>query len=147
MFQWLQNKLSGRRIETFSSERLGEFTFRNKVGWIRQIALGMWMIELVIGSDGEEPSMGMLEAASSWIKNWHALKQRATDYIRREILEEAWAEEPDRPDPDVLIPKSIEILWDDDPQTSMIYFENPGDERAWHVTFHEQTPISFAYDH
>jgi hypothetical protein len=100
---------------------------------------------MVLGSDGEPPSNETLLTAKSWLDKWPSQRPRIIEYIRRELR--GWSGEPDFPVPDKLEVESINLLWRDQPRTSMIYFHHPGNDiRAWHVTFDGFEPRGFAYD-
>jgi hypothetical protein len=131
--------------EPFVDPMFGQFTFERDLGWKKQIALGDTSAELVLGSNGEPPSEQMLRTAKSWVDQWHLQFPRIIDYIRRELG--VWSDEPNLPGPEKFEVESINILWSDKPETSMVYFRYPGDDiRAWHVTFHGFEPQGFAYD-
>ena len=124
---------------------LGQFTFERGLGWKAPAVVGGRQVELVLGSDGEPPSTGMVETARSWIAHWSSQHPKIIEYIRRELRD--WSDEPNLPVPDKLEIESINLLWSDKPTTSMIYFRYPGDDiRAWHVTFDGFEPQGFAYD-
>ena len=131
--------------EPFVDPVFGQFTFDRDLGWKKQIALGDTHAELVFGSDGEPPSEEMLRMANSWKEEWPSQFPKIIEYIRREL--EDWSNEPNLPVPDRFEVESINILWKDKPERSMVYFHYPGDDiRAWHVTFHGFEPQGFAYD-
>ena len=83
-----------------------------------------------------------------WISNWRNLTSFRTvlrEYIRRELGD--GSEEASLPAPEMFEVESINVLWRDKPETSMVYFGYPGDDvRAWHVTFDGFEPQGFAYD-
>ena len=123
----------------------GQFVFERDLGWKTQVVLGNTKAELVLGSDGEPPSEQMLRTAKSWVDEWHSQFPKIIEYIRRELG--GWADEPNLPVPERFRVESINILWRDKPETSMVYFHYPGDDiRAWHVTFQRFEPQGFAYD-
>lgn len=131
--------------EPFVDPALGQFSFERGLGWKRQIVLGDTQIELVFGSDGEPPADKMLQMGKSWIEEWPSQSPKIIAYIRDELRK--WTGEPDLPKPENFEVESINILWREEPETSMIYFHHPGDDiRAWHVTFHRFEPQGFAYD-
>ena len=58
-----------------------------------------------------------------------------------------WTIELEPPNAEDLRIQSINILWPDQPQACMIYFENPGDKiRLIHLTLEGREPRGFAYD-
>ena len=125
---------------------LGEFTFDSDLGWKRTVVIDNSDVEIVLGSDGEPPDAAMLQTARSWVQTWPTQKSRMIDYARGEILN--WVIEPNPPSADDLIIQSINILWPDDPETCMIYFQNPGDDiRLFHLTLNGLEPGGFAYDY
>src|SRR4051812_12859657 len=131
--------------EPFVDPVLGPFAFDRDLGWKKQIALGDTSAELVLGSEGEPPSAQMLRTASSWVQEWPSQFPRIIEYLRRELG--GWSDEPNLPFPEKFEVESINILWRDQPETSMVYFHYPGDDiRLWHVTFHGFEPRGFAYD-
>ena len=129
----------------FVDQALGEFAFDRDLGWKKQVVLGGKKAELVLGSDGDAPSEEMLQTARSWVSGWSAELPKMIEYIRTELRK--WAGEPSLPDPDKFEVESVNILWRDKPNASMIYFHYPGDDiRLWHVTFYGFEPHGFAYD-
>jgi hypothetical protein len=119
--------------EPFVDPVLGQFTFERRLGWKKQIVLGDTRAELVLGSDGEAPSEQMLRTAKSWVDQWQIEFPKIIDYIRRELL--GWSGESALPVPEKFEIESINILWSDKPETSMVYFHYPGDDvRCWHRT-------------
>lgn len=132
-------------MEPFVDPVLGQFGFERDLGWKGRIALGDTRAELVFGSDGEPPSDEMLRTAMAWMAEWRSQVPKIIEYIRREICNGAG--EPNPPAPEKFEVESINLLWRDRPETSMVYFRYPGDDiRAWHVTFHGFKPQGFAYD-
>lgn len=131
--------------EPYVDEVLGQFSFDRDLGWKRQIVLGDTSAELVLGSDGEPPSEQMLRTARSWVEQWPSQFPKIIEYIRSEFRH--WSDQPNLPVPDKFEVESINILWRDKPETSMVYLHYPGDDiRAWHVTFHGFEPQGLAYD-
>lgn len=131
--------------EPFVDPVLGQFTFDRDLGWEKQIVLGDTSAELVLGSDGEPPSEQMLRTARSWMDEWRSRFPMIIEYIRGELG--GWSDEPNLPVPERFEVESINILWRDKPETSMVYFHYPGDDiRAWHVTLHGFEPQGYAYD-
>jgi hypothetical protein len=131
--------------EPFVDSVLGHFSFERELGWKGQILLGDTKAELVLGSDGEPPSDEMLRTAKSWVAEWRSQFPKIIEYIRRELGD--WSDEPNLPAPEKFEVESINFLWRDEPETSMVYFRYPGDDiRAWHVTFDGFEPQGFAYD-
>lgn len=149
MFKALRNLLSKNDtpIVPFVDPLLGQFQFDRVLGWYKEVALGNEHAKLVLGSDGEWPSDEMLRTARTWLDAWPLEKPKILDYVRRELLDPTWSDEPDLPTPEQLAVESINILWSDQPTTSMIYFTHPDDDvRSWHVTFERLVPCGFAYD-
>lgn len=141
----LFRKKPPRPTEPFVDEVLGEFTFDCDLGWKKQVVLGGQRAELVLGSDGETPSVAMLQTARSWLESWNSQLPRILDYIRSQLRE--WSGEPSLPEPEKFEVESVNILWKDKPDACMIYFHYPGDDiRGWHVTFYGFEPHGFAYD-
>ena len=131
--------------QPFVDPRLGQFTFDRDLGWKKQFALGDTNVELVLGSGGEPPSDQMLRTAKSWMDEWRSQFPKIIEYIRRELAD--WSDEPNLPVPEKFEVESINILWRDKPETSMVYLHYPGDDiRLWHVTFHGFEPQGFVYD-
>ena len=131
--------------EPFVDPVLGQFSFDRDLGWKKQLVLGDTQAELVLGSDNEPPSEEMLRTAKSWVDEWRSQLPKIIDYIRSELR--GWAGDPNLPTPEKFEVASINILWRDKPETSMIYFHYPGDDiRLWHVTFQRFEPQGFAYD-
>jgi hypothetical protein len=131
--------------QPFVDSLLGQFVFDRDLGWKKQIVLLGKSAELVIGSDGPVPSDAMVQTARSWVSAWPTQFPKVIEYIRKELGK--WADEPNLPDPEKFEVESVNILWDDKPDASMIYFRYPGDDiRLWHVTFHGLEPRGFAYD-
>ena len=130
---------SERNVPTapFVDHVLGQFKFKPGLGWTKIIAIGSEEADLILGSDGEPPSEDMLNTARRWVGAWATLKPEVIEYIRHQLLDSTWTEEPNLPNPDHLVVESINLLWADDPRTTAIYFTDPSDadERAWHVTF------------
>jgi hypothetical protein len=132
-------------VAPFTDPELGEFRFVDDLGWKGELRLGAEKAELILGSDGENPSEEMVRTARSWLAQWQAQRPRIIDYIRSEL--DSWSDEPNLPRPSEFEVESINILWREKPDTSMIYFRHPGDDiRAWHVTFHGFDPHGLAYD-
>jgi len=147
MFRALTKLLSKSEIpkEPFVDQALGEFTFDRDLGWKKQILLAGKEVDLVLGYDGKPPSEQMLQTAKSWIDGWPSQLPRIVEYIRRELR--AWRDKPNQPVPERFEVDSINILWRDEPNASMIYFHYPGDDiRLWHVTFYGFDPNGFACD-
>lgn len=133
------------RTEPFVDVVLGEFEFLDDLGWKTRISLGGETVELVLGADGEPPSDEMMGTAKSWVEQWPSQHPKIVAYIEGELVD--WSDEPGIPVPDSLKVESIQILWRDNPRTSMVYFRYPGDDlRSWHVTFDGFEPDGFAYD-
>jgi hypothetical protein len=131
--------------EPFVDRTLGQFAFERGLGWKKQILLGGRGAELVLGSDGDPPSDEMLQTARSWIDAWPTQFPKIIEYIRHEFS--GWVGEPNMPVPEKFEVESINILWSNKPDTSMIYLHYPGDDiRLWHVTFHAFEPSEVAYD-
>ncbi len=131
--------------EPFIDSVLGDFEFETGLGWKRVVQVENSDVELVLGSDGECPNELMLNCARSWLDDWQSEKTDLLNYIRREI--DSWTVEPDPPSAEKLRIRSINILWPEQPQTCIIYFQNPGDEiRLFHLTLNGHEPLGFAYD-
>jgi hypothetical protein len=149
MFRALRRLFSKTEVPNapFVDPALGQFAFKRDIGWTNKVLMGEAEAELVLGSDGEQPSEQMLRTARSWIDTWHSQFPKIIDYIRRQLLLREWSEEPNLPAAETFQVESINILWKDTPRTCIIYFKCPGDDvRDWHVTFDGFEPRSFAYD-
>ena len=149
MFRVLRSLFRQVRVPAapFVDEVLGTFRFDTDLGWKTLVTINGAEVELVIGSDGEEPSHDMIRTArmlaSEWPNRWPLL----LDYMGNELEGEGWKMEPDLPNPERFILQSINVLWPDAPTTSMAYFDYPGDDiRLWHITLDGFTPRGFAYD-
>jgi hypothetical protein len=124
---------------------LGEFLFVRDIGWHKKVMLETRLVDLYLGSDGENPSSVMLETAKYWVANWESRRNELNQYMESELG--TWPDEELRFDPHELKIHSIEILWTDRPTTCMIYFElNDDDFRQFHLTFDGLLPTGFAYD-
>jgi hypothetical protein len=140
---------------SFWDPLLGEFAFERGIGWKKQVVLQNRLagssevgdVELILGSDGDPPPAAMVETARSWMSEWARERPKIINYIRSELQRSDWSEEPDLPQPELLQVEAIHLLWDDSPQTSVIYFHYLGDDiRYWHVTFDGFNPRGLAYD-
>jgi hypothetical protein len=131
--------------EPFVDPVLGQFVFERDLGWKKEIMLLGKTAELIIGSDGGAPSEAMLQTARSWVSAWPTQFPKVIEYMRTELRK--WADEPNLPNPEKFEVESINVLWDDKPGASMIYFNYPGDDiRLWHVTLYGLEAHGFAYD-
>jgi hypothetical protein len=124
---------------------LGEFLFVRDIGWHKKVMLETRLVDLYLGSDGENPSTVMLDTAKYWVANWESRRNELNQYMESELG--TWPDEELRFDPHELKIHSIEILWTDRPTTCMIYFDlNDDDFRQFHLTFDGLSPTGFAYD-
>ena len=146
MFRFLANLFRPpTKPDPFFDDRFGEFQFANDLGWQTMARFGDSNAELVLGSDGENPSEEMLAAGKAWIDDWDDEFPRLIEFIRNEI--ETWTFEPDPPIAENLTIDSLNILWPNLPNICMIYFTDPNDDiRHYHLTLDGRTPNGFAYD-
>ena len=131
--------------EPFIDDALGEFLFVRDIGWQKKVLLEGRLVNLYLGSDGENPSCEMRDTAKYWITNWESRRHELNQYMESALR--TWPEEELRFAPQELKIQSIEILWTDKPTACMIYFDlNDEDYRQFYLTFDGLTPIAFAYD-
>jgi hypothetical protein len=132
-------------VEPFIDEVLGDFLFVRDIGWQKKVLLEGRLVNLHLGSCGENPSDEMRDTAKYWVNNWESRRHELNQYMESALR--TWPEEELRFAPQELKIQSIYILWKDNPTACVIYFDlNDEDYRQFHMTFDGLTPTAFTYD-
>lgn len=131
--------------EPFVDPVLGEFQFDRDLGWKKEVAFGEMKAELVLGSEGESPSVEMVQTAREWVAEWPSRRSGVVEYIHGQLQKRK--NMPHFPTVDDLHLESINVLWPNRPRASMIYFRDAKDEtRAWHASFEGTEPKGLGCD-